>query len=241
MNTQTGTLYGIGVGPGDPELLPLKAVRLLGEVDVVFAASSTKNSYSLAMDIAGPHIPETTPVVRLAFPMTRDRSETQKAWEEHARTIIDRLDKGENAAFITLGDPTTYSTYGYVLQNLRALRPDLPVETVPGITSYQASAARLNLPLVEGEESLLITSGVQGGQRLREMDNPPENIVFLKAYRNAADICDALEENGLVENSVGISRCGLPEEEIIRDVCDFRKRPPGYWTIILAKRNRPAT
>ncbi|MFP4586140.1 MAG: SAM-dependent methyltransferase, partial [Desulfococcaceae bacterium] len=57
MNTQTGTLYGIGVGPGDPELLPLKAVRLLGEVDVVFAASSTKNSYSLAMDIAGPHIP----------------------------------------------------------------------------------------------------------------------------------------------------------------------------------------
>lgn len=241
MSTQTGTLYGIGVGPGDPELLPLKAVRLLGEVDIVFAASSSKNSYSLAMDIAGPHIPETTPVIRLAFPMTRDREETGRAWEEHARTVIERLDRGENAAFITLGDPTTYSTYGYVLRNLRRLRPDLPVETVPGITSYQASAARLNIPLVEGEESLLVTSGVQGGQRLREMDRLPENIVFLKAYRNAADICAALEENGLLENSVGISRCGLPEEEIIRDVCDFRERPPGYWTIILAKRNRPAS
>lgn len=241
MNTPAGTLYGIGVGPGDPELLPLKAVRILGEVDVVFAASSSKNSYSLAVDIAAPHIPEGTPVIRLAFPMTRDREETGRAWREHAHTVIDRLDRGENAAFITLGDPTTYSTYGYVLQNLRALRPDLPVETVPGITSYQASAARLNLPLVEGEESLLVTSGVQGGQRLREMDQVPENIVFLKAYRNAADICAALEETDLIDKSVGISRCGLPDEEIIPDVCDFRDRRPGYWTIILAKRNRPAS
>jgi precorrin-2/cobalt-factor-2 C20-methyltransferase len=241
MSIPAGTLYGIGVGPGDPELLPLKAIRILGEVNVVFAASSSKNSYSLAVDIAAPHIPEGTPVIRQAFPMTRDREEAGRAWREHAHTIIDRLDRGENAAFITLGDPTTYSTYGYVLQNLRSLRPDLPVETVPGITSYQASAARLNLPLVEGEESLLVTSGVQGGQRLREMDRVPENIVFLKAYRNAADICAALEETDLINNSVGISRCGLPDEEIIPDVCDFRSRRPGYWTIILAKRNRPAS
>ncbi len=73
------------------------------------------------------------------------------------------------------------------------------------------------------------------------MNNPPENIVFLKAYRNAADICAALEESGLAENSVGVSRCGLPDEEIIRDVCDFKKRPPGYWTIILAKRKPSAS
>ncbi len=237
MTTDQGKLYGIGVGPGDPELIPLKAVRILGRVDMVFAASSSKNTYSLAVDIAKNHIPSGTPIIKLPFPMTKDTSETQSAWRENARTIISHVDAGKQAAFITLGDPMTYSTYGYVLKNILALRPDLPVETVPGITSYQACASRLNTPLVEGEESLLITSGVNGGDRLRNASPKPENIVFLKAYRNAADISLALEENNMAENSIGISCCSLPQEEIIRDIKTFRDRKPGYWTIIIAKQN----
>jgi precorrin-2/cobalt-factor-2 C20-methyltransferase len=236
MTTATGKLYGIGVGPGDPELIPLKAVRILGRVDMVFAASSSKNTYSLAVDIAGRHIPESTPIIRLPFPMTQEKEETERAWRENARTIISHVEAGKQAAFITLGDPMTYSTYGYVLKNIQALRPDLPVETIPGITSYQACASRLNTPLVEGEESLLITSGVKGGDRLRSASPKPENIVFLKAYRNAADISLALEESSMIDNSVGISCCSLPQEEIIRDVRAFKERKPGYWTIIIAKK-----
>lgn len=236
MITIPGTLYGIGVGPGDPELIPLKAVRILKEVDTVFAASSSKNLYSLAVGIARHHIPETTPIIALPFPMTRDKEETETAWRQNARRIAEDVAAGKNAAFITLGDPTTYSTFGYIIRSMKEVAPSIPIQTIPGITSYQACAARLNLPLVEGEQCLLITSGIQGGDRVRNITPKPENIVFLKAYRNARDISEALEETGMIESSIGISRCGLPDEEIIRDVRSFKDREPGYWTIIIAKK-----
>lgn len=234
---KTGTLYGIGVGPGDPELIPLKSARILHQVDIIFAASSAKNDYSLAVSIAKHHIRKETPVIMLPFPMTKDREEAQIAWKQNAATMIELLEQGKNAAFITLGDSMTYSTYGYVLKHIQAAAPHIHIETIPGITSYQAAAARLNAPLVEGEESLLIMSGVKGGDRLRQFCSKPENVVFLKAYRNVKDIAIALEETGLSENSVAISHCGLPEEEIIRDLKELYDKPPGYWTLIIAKRN----
>jgi precorrin-2/cobalt-factor-2 C20-methyltransferase len=189
------------------------------------------------MTIAKNHIPETTPIINLPFPMTKDKIQTQNAWVNHAHTIIDYLKQGKNAAFITLGDPTTYSTYGYILKNIQNFSPETPIKTIPGITSYQACSARLNTPLVEGEESLLITSGVQGGEHLRQLNIKPENIVFLKAYKNAGDIVLALEEADYINNSVGVRSCTLPEEEIINNVRKFKTRTPGYWTIILGKKN----
>lgn len=235
MDTRTGTLYGIGVGPGDPELITMKSVRILKEVDAVYAACSTKNDYSLAVNVVADHIPEKTPVVHLAFPMSRDASETGRAWRSHAQTLIEELEQGRNVAFLTLGDPLTYSTFGYILKNVKELAPHLPIRSVPGITSYQASASRLNLPLVEGEESLLITSGAAGGDRFRRLAGRPENVVFLKAYRNVRDISSALEEADMLSTSVGVSRCGLPEEEIITDIRALGERKPGYWTLIIAK------
>jgi precorrin-2/cobalt-factor-2 C20-methyltransferase len=235
MNNNTGTLYGIGVGPGDPELLPLKAVRILGQVDRVFTASSSKNPYSLAVNIAREHIPETTPVEMLPFPMTREMKETNRAWKAHAEKIAEHLEAGRDAAFLTLGDPMTYSTYGYILKNIQAHGPHIRVETIPGITSYQAAAARLNIPLVEGEEILMISSGVTGGDRLRSFAGKAENIVLLKAYRNAEDIAAAIEDAGLLDTSVAISKCGLSDEEIITDIRELRTRAPNYWTLILAK------
>ena len=119
MEKRTGTLYGIGVGPGEPDLITLKAAKILNQVDIVFAASSTKNTHSLAVNIAGPHIPENAEVKMLRFPMTRDKHETREAWQAHSQTIIAELEKGKNAAFLTLGDSLTYSTYGYVLKAYR--------------------------------------------------------------------------------------------------------------------------
>jgi precorrin-2/cobalt-factor-2 C20-methyltransferase len=164
MNTLTyGTLYGIGVGPGDPDLIPLKSVKIINRVDVVFAASSTKNNHSQAVTIAAPHIPENSDVRLLPFPMTKDQAEKEACWQAHARTIITELEMGRDVAFLTLGDSLTYATYGYVLKYVLAMAPGAPVVTVPGITAYQAAAARVNRPLVEGEESLLVLSGVEGG------------------------------------------------------------------------------
>jgi len=238
MNLKIGTLYGIGVGPGDPELITLKASRILKSVDVVFAAASTKNNHSLAVRIASCHIPETTPIHKLSFPMTTDPSETQKAWCDHADTIYQSLDDEKDVAFLTLGDPMTYSTFGYILRRLKGIEPNIPVEIVPGITSYQAAAARLNTPLVEGEESLLVVSGAKGGDRLRRLENKPETVVFLKAYRNIQDITRAIDEADPPYHSKGIKKCSQPDEEIINDMEVFQSRRPDYWTLIIAKQKK---
>jgi precorrin-2/cobalt-factor-2 C20-methyltransferase len=236
MSRNSGILYGLGVGPGDPELITLKAARVLNAADVVFAAASTKNSFSLALSIARPHIPDTTQICILAFPMNRDELERQNAWRRHAHTIIDEVRQGKKAAFITLGDVMTYSTFGYVLAWFRQLAPDLPVVSIPGITSYQAAAACLNRPLVEGEESLLVTSGAKGGNRLREMTAKPDCVVFLKAYRNVDDIADAIEEAGGYSPATAVAHCGLEQQEVINDIRQLSDRRPNYWTLILAKR-----
>jgi precorrin-2/cobalt-factor-2 C20-methyltransferase len=235
MTTKKGTLFGIGVGPGDPDLITMKAVKILKQVDLVFAAASTKNNHSLAVNIAREHIPASAAVKMLRFPMTRDKNEPHKAWKEHARPIITDLEKGRNVAFLTLGDSMTYSTYGYILKYVQKLAPHLEAQTVPGITSYQAAAARLNTPLVEGEESLMIVSGVKGGNRLRELRGKPENIVFLKAYRNVTDIKAAIDESGKYPSCVGVKSCGHPDEEIIKDIEELSRRDPDYWTLILTK------
>jgi precorrin-2/cobalt-factor-2 C20-methyltransferase len=238
MKQQTGTLYGIGVGPGDPELLTIKSARILSQVDVVFAAASTKNNYSLAVNIASPYIPKGTPLLLLQFPMTKDKAEARNAWKAHAQTIIAKLEQGKNAAFVTLGDPMTYSTYGYVLQNIQKIAPQIPIMTIPGITSYQAAAACINTPLVEGEESLLVVSGVNGGDRLRQVTMKPENVVFMKAYRNIKDINAALDGASTFTRCVGVSNCSLPDQKIYQDTRQFNDRSPDYWTLIIAKQSQ---
>jgi precorrin-2/cobalt-factor-2 C20-methyltransferase len=238
METKIGTLFGIGVGPGDPELIPLKSVKTLSRVNVVFAAASTKNRHSLAVNIAKPFIPETTSIRMLSFPMTRDKKVIFEAWAENSRAIIAELERGKDVAFLTVGDPMTYSTYGYILKHIQASAPHVTIKTIPGITSYQAAAARLNIPLVEGEESLLVTSGVKGGDHLRQFSCKPETVVFLKAYRNVDDIISAIDETDLFQECVGITKCGLPGEEIVTDPKEFINRPPNYWTLIIAKQNK---
>lgn len=233
-----GILYGIGVGPGDPDLITLKAVRILERVDVVFAAASTKNAHSRAVETVRPHLRASVPVRMIPFPMTRDKDDMADAWEKNAMEIVAALESGRDAAFLTLGDCMTYSTFGYILRNIQRLAPRITVCSIPGITSYQAAAARLNTPLVEGEESLILLSGVYGGGRFRELSGTADNVVFLKAYKNAKDIADALDESGKGFSSVGIVKCGMQDEQIICDVNAFKDKKPDYWTLIISKKDR---
>ena len=227
-------MYGIGVGPGDPELLTLKAVRLINEADVVFTAASAKRNYSLAMEIARPHLSESVTLESLSFTMTEDKAATEAAWDANAERIATVMKAGKNAAFLTLGDPMTYSTFGYILKSLNKVMPGAEVVTVPGITSFHAAAARLNRTLVEGEESLLITSGAYGGDQLQRVGREVENIVMMKAYKNIQKNNQVLAETGLLKNSVAVTKCGREGEEIIHDIRTLETRKPDYWTLILA-------
>jgi precorrin-2/cobalt-factor-2 C20-methyltransferase len=170
--------------------------------------------------------------------MTRDKGETRSAWKQHARTIIDALENGRDVAFLTLGDAMTYSTFGYIVKYISTSAPHLKIETIPGISSYQAAAARLNTPLVEGEESLMVVSGANGGNRLREIAGEPENVVFLKAYRNVKDITNAITESGSYQECIGIKNCGHANEEIIPNIEALNKQAPNYWTLIIAKKKK---
>jgi len=232
---KTGKLFGVGVGPGDPELITVKAVRVIKEADIIFTAASSKNTYSLAVEIASPYISSAARIQQLGFPMTKETLEVESAWIDNAKQIASALKQGMTAVFLTLGDPTTYSTFGYILKKMNCIMPEADIETIPGITSFHAASARLNRILVEGEESLLITSGAYGGDRIRQVKQV-ENVAIVKAYKNIRDINMALKDAGLHAKGVAVSKCGRKNEEIIEDLDSLETRKPDYWTLILASK-----
>lgn len=239
MSGKIGTLYGIGVGPGDPELLTIKAARILGEVDLIFTAASPGNDYSIAQEIAKPHLKPGLEVRRLDFPMVGDEAALSAAWKANAEEIAEILKSGRSAAFLTLGDPMTYSTYGYVLPYLAETLPPEAVVTVPGITSYQMAASRLNKPLVTGLESLTVMSGVEDPEKLGELLDKTDNVAILKTYRSFENIMKMLKKKGLAKHATLYSKVGLPDEEIRRDLETADITKPPYLSLMIVNKHRP--
>lgn len=233
--TLFGTLYGIGVGPGDPELITLKAVNVLRKVDVVLAAASTKNEASLAQAIAAPHLREGVQVIRLDFPMTRDEAVLERAWRANADIVAGLLGQGKSAAFLTLGDPLTYSTFGYLLRTLNGLLSEIPVEIIPGITSYQAAAAHTGRVLAESGESLAVVSGVATEEELTRILSAADSAVILKAYKNMPVIRRVLTNLGLAGSAVFVTRLGHEGEEVITDLAHVPDKP-SYFSLVLVRR-----
>lgn len=235
MSEKIGTLYGIGVGPGDPELLTIKAARILGEVDLVFTAASPGNDYSIAQQIAEPHLKAGIEVRRLNFPMVGDEDTLTRAWRANAEEIAEVLRQGLTAAFLTLGDPLTYSTYGYVLPYLAEILPASAVVTIPGITSYQMAASRRNCPLVTGLESLTIMSGVEDPEKLGQLLDQTDNVAILKTYRTYDGIVNMLKKKNLLHKAVLYSKVGLPDEEIHSDLDKNPVDKPPYLSLMIVK------
>ena len=236
MNTTYGTLYAIGVGPGDPELLTLKAVRILGEADVIFTAASPKNTYSTARDIAMPHLTPGTETQRLEFPMTRDQAVLDEAWAKSAAIVHDVLSQGKTAVFLTLGDPMTYSTFGYLMKALQRVDKDIPMEVIPGITSFNAAAARTKTILCECEETLAVIPGIMDPATMEKTLTLADNAVILKAYRKFPEIKASLENTGLKEHSTLVSACYMPTESIENDLDACPEKPP-YFSLVLVSGN----
>ncbi|PKN43205.1 MAG: precorrin-2 C(20)-methyltransferase [Deltaproteobacteria bacterium HGW-Deltaproteobacteria-18] len=232
----SGHLYGIGVGPGDPELLTIKAAGILGRVDVILAASSTKNDDSLALDIARPHLKADARVIRLGFPMSRDTGTLQSAWEENARLVLNELAKGHDAAFLTLGDPLLYSTFAYLLRTLRSLAPEQAVTVIPGITSFQAVAAATETVLAESAQNLLILPGIRDAADLRRSLESADNAVILKAYTNFSAIRDELRTLPTKAHCVFASRMGMKDQFITRSL-DEAPDNPTYLSLMLLTKN----
>ncbi|MFP5212491.1 MAG: precorrin-2 C(20)-methyltransferase [Acidobacteriota bacterium] len=232
-----GTLYGIGVGPGDPDLLTLKAVKVLGRVAHVFAAASSKNDYSFARDIVRDHLPADTPVDHLAFPMTFNPDSLENAWVANCEQVVEILAQGKDVAFITIGDPLTFSTFIYLMRKVRDRLPGLKVSIIPGITSFQAAAACAVVPLGEGEESITVISGAKGGNRLRDVVEVSDNVVLMKTYKQFPQILSEIEDAGLKDRCCFISRCGLDGEIVERDFSKLQElKQPHYLSLMIIKK-----
>ncbi len=230
-----GTFYGIGVGPGDPELLTIKAANVLKKVDVIIAPKTEKKEGSVAFNIARPYLRDDVEIVYQVFPMVRGFADNSgDAWEKNKDEIVALLDAGKNVAFLTLGDAMFYSTYIYVFRLLE--KAGIPIETIPGIPAFVAIGSHLNWPIVEGDDVLSIIPATAGPERVREAIRTADNVVIMKVYKNFPDIADTLQECGMIDKAVMVSRCGLPDEERIDDIAARSRQPVNYLSTVLARK-----
>ena len=233
MNITWGKFYGVGVGPGDPRLLTLQAVDVLQSVDLVAIPKSKLDRESVAWDIAKIHCPAKVRLIELEMPMTADQQVLGKAWQDGAQTLLVELKQGKSVAFITLGDPSLYSTYSYLLNILQKELPQECIVTVPGITAMSAAAAKINLPLATGDEPLLILPSTED---VGEFLNFP-NLVLMKVSRRLPEILTLLEQRE--RRAVLLTRLGQPGEKIRWEPKpqDFSSEKIDYLSLLLVKKD----
>lgn len=233
MTITWGKFYGVGVGPGDPRLLTLQAVEVLQSVDLVAIPKSKLDRESVAWDIAKIHCPAKVQLVELEMPMTSDQQVLEKAWQDGAQTLLAELKQGRSVAFITLGDPSLYSTYSYLINILQNDLPQECIITVPGITAMSAAAARVNLPLATGDEPLLILPSTEDVGEF--LDFP--NLVLMKVSRRLPEILTLLEEHE--RKAVLLTRLGQAGEKIRwkPKPQDFTSDKIDYLSLMLVKKD----
>jgi len=221
-----GKLYGVSVGPGDPELLTLKAARVLREVDCV-AAPNLSGSGRVALNIVQQHI-EGKQLVDCASPMTSDKRETGRAYDAVADTVAALLDEGKSVAFVTLGDASVYSSWSYLCERMIARGYD--VEVVPGVTSFCAAAAALREPLCERSEQLLVVPAGKGDAEAALRIEGTK--VFMKPGKTVEGLRALLDESGLSASSALVANCGLPGEAVIPNLAEAGELPEGMYIVI---------
>jgi precorrin-2/cobalt-factor-2 C20-methyltransferase len=205
-------LYGVGVGPGDPELVTLQGVRVLREAEVVFVPVADTGEQGRAERIVAAHV--TTAPRRLVFALTDD-SARDRAWDAAGREVADVFEAGaRSVAFATIGDPNIYSTFTYLAATVRALVPDLQVSTVPGITAMQSLAASSGTVLVEGRESLALMPLTAGIDKLSEALQTHDSVVAYKGGRVLPEVLEAVRAAGRIDGAVVGSALGMPSEDI---------------------------
>lgn len=229
-------LYGIGIGPGDSELITIKARNILSSADYIFVPQSKADRDSVAYNIVKPFIKEQVEIVPLLLPMTKDMEKLQEAWRQGAAEIKSYLKEGKTGAFITLGDCMLYSTYTYLLKELSKIAPDLAIENIPGITSFAAAASKLTIPLAEAEESLAIIPALKDFESIRTLLEFHDNVVFLKVAPNIDSLIAGLKEMGLLANAVFISKCGHPDQQIVYDVEQLAGKQLEYLSLMIVKK-----
>ncbi|MET8634514.1 precorrin-2 C(20)-methyltransferase [Streptomyces sp. NPDC004680] len=234
-------LIGVGVGPGDPELVTVKGVNALRAADAVVVPVMDTLERGRAEATVLHYVPEEK-VVRVVFALNErsDRTRREAAWDAAGERVAELLERHSAVAFATIGDPNVYSTFTYLAQTVRELLPGTVVETVPGITAMQDLAARSGAVLTEGTEPLTLVPVTAGAAVLKDALAGPGTVVAYKFGRQAQEVARALRETGRLDDAVWGSALGLPEESI-RPAADLEDGPLPYLSTLIAPARRDGT
>ena len=234
----TGVLVGVGVGPGDPELLTLKGLRALERADTVFVPVGDGGERGRAEAVVARHLPPEQ-LVRLVFALGDDPRERERSWDAAGERVAGAIRDGGTVAFATIGDPNLYSTFSYLAQTVRGLVPDVRVETVPGITAMQDLAARSGTVLAEGTERLALFPLTARPERLEEALRVFDTVVCYKGGRHLSRVIEAARAADRLEGAVYGAHLGLEGEEV-RPALEMDGRTGPYLSTVILPGRRDA-
>lgn len=233
---KTGVFYGVGVGPGDPELLTLKAQRVLQSVTTVYYPACAPGAKSYASKIIQRYVRPDQSFTGLLFPMEKDMERLRPIWEESVATMAKDLLAGRDVAFITEGDPFFYSTFVYMDCIIRQQYPQVTIEVIPAVASPMAAAARTGVPLAMADERLAVLPATyDDGFLLRALEDF-DTVVLLKVNSVMPRVITLLEKTGLLDHAVFVERCGSPDERVVTDLRQLDGERLNYLSLVIVKK-----
>ena len=231
-----GTLYGLGVGPGDPELITVKAFRKLQECPVIAYPKKLKGSKSYAHRIVEMYIqPSEKEMLGLIFPMTKDEETLRIEWAKSVEMIYTYLAKGQDVAFVTEGDPMLFSTFIHLMKLMKETHADVPIETVAGISSFNGSANRLGIPLADGDDHVAMIPATENMEDMRRVLETHDAVVFIKVAKVLNEMLDLLEEMNLLYGVHVVTKV-TSDEEVIWNVDELRGVELNYLSCMVVRK-----
>ncbi|CAM3812450.1 precorrin-2 C(20)-methyltransferase [Cytobacillus oceanisediminis] len=232
----TGTLYGLGVGPGDPELITVKAFRTLKESPVIAYPKKRKGSKSYAHQIIDVYVnPSEKEMLGLVFPMTKDPVILEREWTNTVEAVWEKLREGKNVAFVTEGDPLLYSTFIHMMKLMKERHPEVEIKTVPGISSINGAASRLGLPLAEGDDHVAIVPAREDYDAMKKALMENDCVIFIKVAKVIDLMLRVLRDLDLLHKASVVTKV-TSKEEIIWDVRELDRAELEYLTLMVVRK-----
>lgn len=231
-----GTLYGLGVGPGDPELITVKAFRVIQESPVIAYPKKRKGSKSYAHRIVEVYIrPEEKEMLGLVFPMTKDQAILDREWNGTVEKVWQKLNEGKDVAFVTEGDPLLYSTFIHMMKLMQELHPEVEIKTVPGISSFNGSASRLGIALADGDDHVAIVPARDDYEAMKKAIEDHDAVVFIKVAKVIDLMISVLKDLDLLEKASVVTKV-TSDEEVIWKVSELEGIELEYLTLMVVRK-----
>jgi len=236
-NNRTGSLYGVGVGPGDPELLTIKAQKTLQKVAVISFTQLDDGKESYALSVVRGVLEAAKPeFLAITIPSDDETPVSPQTWIDAAAEIAGHLSQGKDVAFITEGDPMLYSEFFQVLGSVQSVVPDLEFEVIPGVSSVMAAAASSGMPLVTHGQRLTILPKVYGIDDLREAITNSDTTVLMEVDRDLLQALANLEKLGLTGKATYVRQASTSRENVVEDISKLEAEDLDYFSLLIIRR-----